>query len=95
MRNLPEKVERNIISFARKSGAEKLILFGSRAKGTNSPRSDIDLAVLGGDFDAFYWMIQDQEFTLLMFDVINLNEKVSEELLKEIERDGVVLYEKT
>ncbi|MCD8119060.1 MAG: UDP-glucose--hexose-1-phosphate uridylyltransferase [Lachnospiraceae bacterium] len=87
-------MERNIVKFARKSGAEKVILFGSRAKGTNSPRSDIDLAVLGGDFDAFYWMIQDQEFTLLMFDVINLNEKVSDELLKEIEQNGVVLYEK-
>ncbi|MCD8155560.1 MAG: nucleotidyltransferase domain-containing protein [Clostridiales bacterium] len=92
--NIPNRVLKNIKIFAEKSNVEKVILFGSRAKGTHTPRSDIDIAVLGGDFDAFYWMIQEQDFTLLMFDVINLNEKISDELEREIERSGVILYEK-
>ena len=32
--------------------------------------------------------------TLLMFDVVNLADKLSEDFLAEIERDGVILYEK-
>ena len=32
-----------------------IVLFGSRAKGNNTERSDIDMAVYGGDFDGFYW----------------------------------------
>ena len=31
-----------------------IVLFGSRAKGNNTERSDIDMAVYGGDFDGFY-----------------------------------------
>ena len=32
---------------------------------------------------------------LLMFDVVDLDRQISEELREEIERDGVVIYEKT
>ena len=42
--NLPKRDERDIIKIAKMNGVEKLILFGSRAKGTCSERSDIDLA---------------------------------------------------
>ncbi|MCD8370532.1 MAG: nucleotidyltransferase domain-containing protein [Clostridiales bacterium] len=92
--NLPDRVLKNIIAFAKKSHTKQLILFGSRAKGIHTPGSDIDLAVSGGDFDSFYWMVQDQDFTLLMFDVINLNENISENLAQEIKQNGVILYEK-
>ena len=33
--------------------------------------------------------------TLLMFDMVDLDHHISVELQKEIERDGVVIYEKT
>lgn len=92
--NLPGRLLKNIIVIAEKSNAEKVILFGSRAKGTNTPVSDIDIAVLGGNFDTFYWLIQEQEFTLLTFDIIDLNRKISDELAEEIKKDGVILYEK-
>lgn len=55
--NLPERVIKDITVLADKHGVEKVILFGSRARGTHSERSDIDIAVSGGDFDAFYWDI--------------------------------------
>lgn len=52
--NLPDRVLRELYFFAQKYSIGKLILFGSRARGTNTERSDIDIAVYGGDFDHFY-----------------------------------------
>ena len=92
--NLPERVLRDISSIARKHSVTKVILFGSRARGTNTERSDIDIAVYGGDFDSFYWDIKENIHSLLMFDVINADDSISEELKKEIKKDGVVIYEK-
>ena len=70
-------------------------MFGSRARGDHTERSDVDLAVYGGDFDSFYWNIKENIYSLLSFDVVDMNSRVTEELKKEIERDGVVIYEKT
>ena len=72
----------------------KVILFGSRARGTNTERSDIDIAVYGGDFDSFYWDIKENVHSLLMFDVVEVDAGISEELEEEIRKDGVVIYEK-
>ena len=92
--NLPERVFREITMFAKKHSIQKVILFGSRSRGTQRERSDIDIAVYGGDFDSFYWDIKENVHSLLMFDVIDADSTISEELKKEIEKDGVVLYEK-
>lgn len=91
--NLPERVERDIIKIAKKNNVKKVILFGSRARGTNSERSDIDLAISGGNALDFYFDIEEKAWTLLMFDVVELDRKISEELQAEINRDGVILYE--
>ncbi|MBR1737060.1 MAG: nucleotidyltransferase domain-containing protein [Firmicutes bacterium] len=74
---------------------KKIILFGSRARGTNDKRSDIDLAVVGGNPLDFHYDISEYAHTLLMFDVIDLNDKITEELKQEIEKDGITIYEKT
>lgn len=92
--NLPERVEREIVMFAGKHSVTKVVLFGSRARGSNTERSDVDIAVYGGDFDDFYWDIKENVHSLLMLDVIDMDSGISEELKKEIERDGVVIYEK-
>ena len=94
MYDLPERVEKEIAEFALKSSVEKVTLFGSRARGTNTERSDIDIAVYGGDFDSFYWDIKEKIHSLLSFDIVNVDKGISEELKKEIERDGIVIYEK-
>lgn len=93
--NLPERVIKDITVLADKHGVEKVILFGSRARGTHSERSDIDIAVSGGDFDAFYWDIKENVHSLLSFDIAGIDSGTSEELKKEIEKDGVTIYEKT
>lgn len=92
--DLPERVIRELFSFAIKHSVRKIILFGSRARGNNTERSDVDIAVYGGDFDSFYWDIKENIHSLLMFDVINADASISEELKKEIKKDGVVIYEK-
>ena len=92
--NIPDRVYKDIIRFADADKILKIILFGSRAKGTYTERSDIDIAVSGGDFDAFYYDIKEKIHSLLTFDVIDLDKNVSEELKKEIDRDGVIIYEK-
>lgn len=93
--NLPDRVLKDIISIAKKYQIEKVVLFGSRARGTNHERSDIDIAVSGGNFDDFYWSVNDSAWTLLSFDIIQLDKGINDELKKEIERDGVIIYEKT
>ena len=50
--------------------------------------------VYGGDFDSFYWDIKEKVHSLLMFDVVEIDAGISEELRKEIKKDGVVIYEK-
>lgn len=93
--NLDQRVKEDIIRIAKKNKIKKIILFGSRARGTNSERSDIDLAVSGGNILDFYYDVKEEAWTLLMFDVVNLDRGISQELQAEIDRDGVVLYEET
>ena len=92
--SISDRIKREICEVARTHGADKIILFGSRARNTNSERSDIDIAVCGGDFDKIYWNIKENTHSLLMFDIVNMDSDVSDELKAEIEKDGVVIYEK-
>lgn len=92
--DIPDVVLKDIAAFAENNSVEKVVLFGSRARGTNTDRSDVDLAVYGGDFDSFYWNITENVNSLLSFDVINADKNISDELKKEIARDGIVIYEK-
>lgn len=72
----------------------KVILFGSRARGDFKERSDIDLAVSGGDISGFALAVDEETDTLLQYDVVNLDSRVDKALLENIEKDGKVLYEK-
>lgn len=93
--DLPERVEKELIALAQKYQVKKLVLFGSRARGDNRPKSDIDLAVWGcRDFTNFALDVDETTWTLLQYDIINMDRKeLSSELRSEIKRDGVVLYQ--
>ena len=75
---------------------KKVVLSGSRARGTNMPKSDIDLAIYGcADFGGLSDSLNEDLWSLLKLDIINMDDKyVSAELVSEIEKDGGVLYEK-
>ena len=81
-----------IISAAQRNGVQKLILFGSRARGTYSCASDIDLGVYGGNVREFHAEVEETVPTLLRFDVIDMGRPLSPDFRKQIE-EGVVLYE--
>ena len=91
---LSERLLCEIIALAKRRGLERVVLFGSRARGDYRETSDIDLAVSGGDVDAFAIDVEEEAQTLLCFDVVNLDGSVQRELLESIAREGCVIYEK-
>ena len=92
--DLKPSVRQAVIALAQEYGLKKVILFGSRARGDNRERSDIDLAVQGGDTVRFALDVEEKVPTLLFFDVVNLDQPVQPELLESIKREGIILYEK-
>ena len=66
------KVLQEIIQLAKKNCVEKVILFGSRARGDFRRTSDIDIAVTGGDFARFALDVDEETSTLLEYDIVNL-----------------------
>lgn len=85
-----------IIAFSKEIGIDKIVLFGSRARGDNQEKSDIDIAVYGcSNFLKLKMKIEEELWSLLHIDIINMDDNIiSQELINEINRDGVVLYEK-
>jgi uncharacterized protein len=78
---------------------EAIYLFGSRARGTSSPQSDIDLAVVCPTAGAAEWQavldIIETADTLLKIDCVRLDrEKPDSQLRMNVEREKEVLYER-
>ena len=92
--NLSLEIQNQIRKFAKDCVLDKVILFGSRARGTNRERSDIDLAVSGENVLRFEELLEERADTLLSFDVINLDEIASDKLRESIAREGQLLYAK-
>lgn len=78
---------------------EAIYLYGSRARGTHRPRSDIDLAIVCPTADSRQWQqvldIVEEADTLLEIDCLRLDaEKPDSRLRQNIERDKQVIYER-
>ncbi len=77
---------------------EKIVLFGSRAKGNFSPGSDIDIAVFGKKLTTFdvidVLALLDELFLPYKFDIVIFERIKEDELKKHINRAGKLLYEK-
>ena len=80
---LSDRLLSEITELARTHGLDRVVLFGSRARGDYRDRSDIDLAVSGGNVNAFALDVEAETYTLLSFDVVNLDGPVQPELLFE------------
>ncbi len=76
--------------------ADKIILFGSRARGDNRERSDIDIAVFGMPEDSriLFSETLEQLPTLLDFDIVFVTDRTDEALLNNINKDGVIILNK-
>lgn len=88
------KVIEEIRTFAKKYNVEKVILFGSRARGDYKRTSDIDLAITGGDFARFALDVDEETSTLLEYDIVDMSREMQEELRQSITQEGKILYEK-
>lgn len=72
-------------------GANEVILYGSRAKGTSRERSDIDIAVSGVDnFDELAAMVEELP-TLYSVDLLNIDTCRNELLLEDIRQYKIML----
>ena len=89
---ISERAMTDIQRLAQKHNIGKVILFGSRARGDYKRTSDIDLAVSGGNIVEFSLDVEDDVWTLLKFDVVNLDRPVQTELKESIQREGVMIY---
>lgn len=95
--DLPHRVIESIKQFGEKYAIKKIVLFGSRARGDNSSKSDIDLAIYPSkEFTSkgsFASDIEDLD-TLLKIDLVFIDENTDPQLIETIEKEGVVLYER-
>lgn len=78
---------------------EAIYLYGSRARGTHRPRSDIDLAIVCPEANGRDWQqvldIVEETDTLLEIDCVRLDaEKPDSRLRQNIEREKQVIYER-
>lgn len=80
----------------RYNAVQKIILFGSRARGDASERSDIDIAAYCPDIPKSDWLslcdAVENSNALLKIDLISYTES-PESLRKNIDKEGVLLYE--
>ena len=86
----------SIAKAAKHFGASKVVLFGSRARGDNRERSDIDIAVYGidkSDQAVFRSAIADIP-TLLEFDIVFVSSGTDAALLNNIKKDGKTIMSK-
>lgn len=91
---IKKEVMSALITLAEKYNVDRLILFGSRARGDYHKTSDIDLAVTGGNVVRFMLDVEDTTPTLLKYDIVDLDSFVQRELRESIEKEGIVIYEK-
>lgn len=96
--NIDHRLLQAIQQIGQNYAIEKIVLYGSRARGDHKASSDIDLAVfplpefnnrgrLTSDFD-------DLE-TLLKMDIVLIGNQTDEKLLENISREGVTVYERS
>lgn len=94
---LPERTMNELLEyFKSKPEIEKVVIYGSRAKGTYRTGSDIDFAIWS-DKDSLIGIPTelDELPTPYMFDVTNYKTLTNEGMKNSIDRDGKLFYQRT
>ncbi len=94
--NLSQETANQIINILKKDEkVQKIILFGSRAKGTAKSGSDIDLAIVGENInfrDLCRFGVQLDDLDLpYQIDLVDYNTITNPELKSHIDRVGITL----
>jgi predicted nucleotidyltransferase len=96
---LPDRVIESLVEvISRDARIEKTVLFGSRAKGTYTEGSDIDLCLLGSDIDLSALSVIEASIDELNFPwIVDLVPETlidNTELLDHIRRVGATIYDR-
>jgi predicted nucleotidyltransferase len=74
---------------------EKVVIFGSRARGDNDLKSDIDLAIYSQQsLTEFVEDIEMNTKTLLEYDFSHMNIVKDQFFIEQVNKEGIIIYEK-
>lgn len=74
---------------------EKVVVFGSRARGDNDLKSDIDLAIYSQQsLTEFVEDIEMNTKTLLEYDFSHMNTVKDQFFIEQVNKEGIIIYEK-
>lgn len=94
---LPKSIQRVVDLAIKMIDPDRIVLYGSRARGTARPLSDYDIAFFGlkrpHEWSRYWCEVEFEPLTLYHLDLVN-GEDADESLLGSILREGVVLYER-
>ncbi len=94
---MQDDVLKKIKEIAMKYKVQKAILFGSRARGDHSPVSDYDIAIVAESFSPFdkacFCNDVEEIETLKKIEIVFIDSTLADELVKNILKDGVMIYE--
>ena len=84
---------------ARESTIDKVVLFGSRARGDHTEKSDFDIAIYASQMSDLQWArwsldLKEAVPTLCGLDLILVTSSLAASLLGSIKQDGIVIYER-
>ncbi|MDR0508771.1 MAG: nucleotidyltransferase domain-containing protein [Candidatus Methanoplasma sp.] len=94
-----QRIREAVEPIASQYGIEKMYLFGSRARGDNGQNSDFDFFIHAGDIKSLFQisrLMRDLQISLKGdVDIVTSGGlKKGNPIIGEIERDGVLVYEK-
>ncbi len=94
----PEQIKTILQILRQSKHVQSAIIFGSRAKGTNKPASDIDLAIkgaeIGKDDIAALWTAFEESLLPFFVDVISYESIRNPDLKDHIDRIGIQIYQR-
>lgn len=74
---------------------KKVVLFGSRARGDNLIKSDIDLSIYAdSSLENYINDVENNTSTLLEFDFSDMNTIEDELFIEQVNKEGIIIYEK-
>ena len=86
--------------FQQHSDVEQVWVYGSRAKGTNQPGSDVDLALVGPHIQRetvrhIHFVLDENSPIPFFFDVLHWDSLSNQKLKDEIQRTAHLLHQRT
>ncbi|OGT22056.1 MAG: hypothetical protein A3C55_05390 [Gammaproteobacteria bacterium RIFCSPHIGHO2_02_FULL_42_13] len=97
MNNIQALIQKIVATITKTSSVQKIILFGSRARGDAEERSDLDIAIMAPEISDREWLeicdrIEKTD-TLLTIDLVRYD-TAGNKFQEKIKQEGIVIYER-